>query len=94
MPTGRVEHVYYLYAPQARMQTVCDEKEGRKEEEKERKEEEGRKRERERGGREGEEGEREREAGRRRRLHRLETRRTGPRVGTAAESNAEKPWSH
>lgn len=49
MSTGRVEHVNYLYAPQARMQTVCDEKEGRKEEEKERKEEEGRKRERGRG---------------------------------------------
>ena len=47
--TGRVYHVYYLYAPQARIQTVCDEKEGRKEEGKERKEEEERKRERERG---------------------------------------------
>ena len=49
MSTGRVYHVYYLYAPQARIQTVCDEKEGRKEEGKERKEEEERKRERERG---------------------------------------------
>ena len=69
MSTGRVYHVYYLYAPQARIQTACDEKEGRKEEGKERKEEEERKRERERrrerergrGGREGEErGERKR----------------------------------
>ena len=51
-------------------------------------------REREGEGREGEEGEREREAGRRRRLHRLETRRTGPREGTAADSNAEKRSSH
>ena len=60
MSTGRVYHVYYLYAPQARIQTVCDEKEGRKEEGKERKEEEER-RERGRGGREGEErGERKR----------------------------------